>query len=112
MKSLCPNLDSPGVYVYVNKYNGKIYVGSAISQSILERQQQHLNSASHLSSHVGIFDAALSNNFNASNWDFHAQSMEGFRQQDILAKERELILKHRSTWSQYGYNIKLPGGIQ
>ena len=105
-----PNLDSPGVYIYVNRHNGKKYVGSAVCQTILERQQQHLYSASHVKGQVGKFDAILACYFSAANWDFYAMSMAGCSKQQILDKERELILKHRSIWNQYGYNTQLPGG--
>ena len=106
----CVNLDSPGVYIYVNKYNGKIYIGSAAKQTLLQRQQQHLYSASHLGGQVGKFDAALSYNFSAAAWDFDALSMAGCGDWQIHAKERELILKYRSDLSQFGYNTQLQGG--
>ena len=109
-KSSCPNLDSPGVYIYVNKYNGKKYIGSAVKQTILERQQQHLRSASHTQGQVGKFDKVLSYNFSAANWDFYAIPMVKESQEEILAKERELILKYCSIWNRYGYNTQLPGG--
>ena len=106
-KSLCPDLDSPGVYIYVNKSSGKMYIGKAVSQTILERQQQHLYSASH-GGQVGKFDAALLCGFNVANWDFYAIPMEESTDKEIADKERELVLKHGSIC--YGYNTQLPGG--
>ena len=104
-----PNLDSPGVYMYINRDDEKRYIGSACKQSIFQRQQQHLNAASH-SEQVGKFDRELSDNFNAAGWDFCALSMQGAGQQEILDKERELILMYNSHIDQYGYNTQLPGG--
>ena len=108
-KSSCPNLDSPGVYIYVNKSSGKTYIGSAVEQTILERQRQHLYSASH-GGQSGKFDRALFNCFGASNWDFDALPMVEASQEEIIAKERELILKHGSVVNYRGYNTQLPGG--
>jgi len=56
--------------MYVNKKNGKIYVGKAEKQSLLERQEQHLTSASHSSGQHGKFDLILSRHGNADDWDF------------------------------------------
>ena len=111
-KSSClsTQLDFPGVYIYVNKVdNGKIYIGSACEQSIFERQQQHLNAASHLGQQSGKFRAALSRNYNAAYWDFYALPMQ-WGQQNILDQERDLILRNMSYLSQYGYNTQIPGG--
>ena len=103
--------------MYVNKVytqNFKKYIGSAIEQTILQRQQQHLCSASHAGGQVGKFDAALSTYFNAAQWDFFAlplaPSVQLANPSLILAKERELILKFCSNISQFGYNTQLPGG--
>lgn len=109
-KSSCPSLDSPGVYMYINKDNRKVYIGSAVNQTILQRQQQHLCSASHMEGHIGKFDAALSYNFDATQWEFYALPMQCSGRQEILGKERELILKCGSIYSRYGYNTQLPGG--
>ena len=108
------DLDLPGVYIYINKANEKKYIGSAIDQTILQRQQQHLCSASREEGHVGKFDSALSRCFNVANWGFYAiplaTSIQSANSQQILTIERELILKCRSTESQFGYNTQLPGG--
>ena len=99
-------LDSPGVYMYINKFTKKMYIGSAVGQTILRRQQQHLCSASRKKGQVGKFDLELSKCFNAAEWDFLAQPMK----KEILNEERELILKYRSYIDQIGYNTQVPGG--
>ena len=98
--------------MYINKATQKKYIGSAIDQTILQRQQQHLCSASRAEGQVGKFDAALSRpkSFSAAQWDFFALPMEGSGPQQIRDKERELILKFHSDISQLGYNTQLPGG--
>lgn len=109
-KSLCPKLNYPGVYLYRNiKSDGKMYIGRAVKQSILERQQQHLYSASR-GGEGGRFESALLCGFSAANWDFYAIPMEESSEEEIAAKERELILKHFSICNCCGYNTQLPGG--
>lgn len=99
------------MYIYVNKKdNEKVYVGSAISQTILRRQQQHLCSASRAKKHIGKFDEILSHDFDVEDWYFDALSMQGFSPQQIRDAERQLILKYKSNLDQYGYNTQLPGG--
>ena len=98
--------------MYINRDNEKKYIGSACDQSIFERQKQHLISASRSKQQVGKFHAVLSEpkNYIAANWDFIAIPMQGADPQEILEKERELILKHKSLFGKYGYNTQLPGG--
>ena len=100
--------------MYINKATQKKYIGSAIDQTILQRQQQHLCSASRAGGQVGKFDAVLSICFSAAQWDFRAlplaPSIQLANPQQILAIERELILKFHSNISQCGYNIQVPGG--
>lgn len=97
--------------MYVNKAdNGRVYIGSASSQTIFERQKQHLCSASRSGWQVGKFHSVLSKYYSAENWDFCASSMQGAGHQQILDKERELILQYRSISDSFGYNTQLPGG--
>lgn len=111
-KSHCSNLDSPGVYMYVNKNSRKRYIGSAIDQTLFKRQQQHLCSASHREGHVGKFDSELSRNFDAAGWEFYVLPMDPYQYDrlDILDKERQLILEYKTYYDRYGYNTQVPGG--
>ena len=108
-KSNCSDLGSSGVYLYQNKENGKVYFGIAAEQSLLDRQAQHLNSASHTDGRqVGKFDRALSRLFDETQWDFLAKPMSD--RQEIHEEERNLVLQYKSYLDQYGYNTQIPGG--
>ena len=95
-KSKCQDLDSSGVYMYINNKNRKIYIGKAAKQTLLKRQAQHLRAASYAVGQVGKFDRILSQQFNEKYWTFYAKKISGLK--DIEKKidkcEKRLISKY------------------
>lgn len=100
-------LDLPGIYMYINKRNGKKYVGKAVDQTLLQRQHEHLISASHSSGQSGKFDRILSC-YKADDWDFTAIPISD--PQIIDETERQLVLLYKTYDDRFGYNTQIPGG--
>ena len=103
-----PNLDSTGVYIYINRRNDKKYIGKAAKQSLLQRQQQHLRSATHSKGQVGKFDRTLSKQLEADGWDFIAIPFSDPEKIDEV--ERNLVLLYKTYQDKCGYNTQIPGG--
>lgn len=86
------------VYIIKNKINGKVYIGQT-SQSLGARFNQHCNA-----SHTSLIHRAIKK-YGREN--FSIESL--YCGEDYNQKEKELILKYRSTDPTFGYNIQEGG---
>lgn len=98
------DLSSPGVYMYLKKADNQIYIGSAVDETLLERQIRHLNAAAYTGvDGLDKFDQQLSHQYAESNWHFYAIPMSSSDPEKIHEKEKELITQYNSI--RHGYNV-------
>ena len=104
-------LSSNGVYMYLKKGDNKIFIGSAVHETLLERQEKHLNEAAYTSAddRLGLdkfnekFDQQLSRQYSESNWHFYAIPMSSSDPEKIREKEKELVAQYKAK--EHGYNV-------
>lgn len=97
------DLSSPGVYMYLKKADNQIYIGSAVHETLLERQMRHLNNAAYTDTNQpDKFDEQLSHQYGQENWHFYAIPMSASNPEEICEKEKELIIQYNSE--KHGYN--------
>lgn len=98
------DLSLPGVYMYLNKGDNRIYIGSAVQESLLNRQIRHLNAAAYTDTiQLDKFDQQLSHQYNQDGWHFYAIPMSTDDSEKIQEKEKELITQYNSI--KHGYNV-------
>ena len=98
------DLSSPGVYMYLKKGDNRIYIGSAVEETLLERQIRHLNAAAYTNMDgLDKFDQQLSHQYAEDNWHFYAIPMKSSDPEKIHEKEKELITQYNSI--KHGYNV-------
>lgn len=96
-------LESPGVYMYLKKGDSMIYIGSAINETLLERQMRHLNAAAYTDMvQLDMFDRQLHQQYDQDNWHFYAIPMTTGNPEEIHDKEKELITQYNAI--KHGYN--------
>lgn len=95
-------LRSQGVYLYVHKSDNQIYIGSAINESLLDRQIRHLNAAAYTDNvgQLDKFDEQLSHHYASESWYFYAIPMSNPTK--IVEKEKELITQYNTQ--KHGLN--------
>ena len=98
------DLSLPGVYMYLKKSDNRIYIGSAVNETLLERQTRHLDAAAYTANVDGLdrFDQQLCHHYNQNNWYFYAIPMSVTDPDKIHEKEKELIAQYNSK--KHGYN--------
>lgn len=98
------DLSSPGVYMYLKKSDNRIYIGSAVNETLLERQTRHLEAAAYTSNVEGLdkFDQQLCHHYNQAHWHFYAIPMSAGDPDVIHEKEKDLIAQYNSK--KHGYN--------
>lgn len=97
------DLSSPGVYMYLKKGDNQIYIGSAVNESLFERQIRHLDAAAYTDmDQLDKFDQQLSRQYSEDNWHFYAIPMSVSDPEKIHEKEKELIAQYNSV--KHGYN--------
>jgi len=98
------DLSLPGVYMYLNKGDNRIYIGSAVGESLLNRQTRHLKAAAYTDTdQLDKFDQKLSRRYYQDGWHFYAIPMSANDSDKILEKEKELITQYNSI--KHGYNV-------
>ena len=98
------DLSSHGVYMYLKKGDNQIYIGSAINESLLERQIRHLDAAAYTDvDGLDKFDQQLSHQYGEDNWHYYAIPMSSSDPEKIHEKEKELIAQYNSI--KHGYNV-------
>ena len=88
------DLSLPGVYMYLNKGDNRIYIGSAVNETLLERQTRHLDAAAYTANVDGLhrFDRQqLCHQYNQNSWYFYVIPMAVTDPDKIHEKEKELI---------------------
>ena len=91
------------MYMYLKKGNNMIYIGSAINETLLERQMRHLNAAAYTDmDQLDMFDRQLRQQYDQDNWHFYAIPMATSNPEKIHDKEKELITQYNSI--KHGYN--------
>ena len=96
------DLSSPGVYMYLKKADNQIFIGSAVNETLLDRQRRHLNDAAYtnMMDQLDKFDQQLSHHYSQDSWHFYAIPMTN--PDKIHEKEKELIAQYNSK--KHGYN--------
>jgi group I intron endonuclease len=92
-----------GIYKILNIINNKVYIGSAIDMKKRWRDHKwHLNHNKHHNSHL------------QSSWNKYGANLFKFSilleclVDELLIKEKELILEYNSFDNKYGYNVNDP----
>ena len=99
------DLSSSGVYMYLKKADNQIYIGSAVDETLLERQTRHLNAAAYIDvDGLDKFDQQLSHQYAENDWHFYAIPMSSSDPEKIHEKEKELIIQYSSI--RHGYNVE------
>ena len=98
------DLSLPGVYMYLKKSDSRIYIGSAVNETLLERQTRHLDAAAYTANVDGLdrFDQQLYHQYNQNSWYFYVIPMSVTDPDKIHEKEKELIAQYNSK--KHGYN--------
>lgn len=98
---LCKKIvNKPGVYVIKNTVTGKVYIGSSkVCRRRLWEHNNHLLKNRHTSTN-------LQNSFNKYGPDsFICYVLEYTELSSIRAKEKEYMIKFKSTDRRFGYNL-------
>jgi group I intron endonuclease len=91
----------PGIYLFVNRRNGKRYVGQ--SKDMYNRFYRHRELKDNM-----IFGRALAKHgWDAFEWSIIERMPEGTKD-DLNQREQHWILHYRSNERSFGYNLTLP----
>lgn len=93
-------VNRPGIYIIKNTVTGKVYVGSSkVCRKRLWEHNNHLLKNKHVSTN-------LQNSFNRYGPDaFICYVLEYTELSSIRAKEKEYMIKFKSTDKRFGYNL-------